>query len=62
MYATGIGLVIEGMDRYASSNENLPVGEESDIDEDNEPEHEAKEVKPSSFLRKIQDFFEKDGV
>ena len=62
MYATGIGLVIEGMDRYASSNENLPVGEESDVNEDNEPEHEAKDVKPSSFLRKIQDFFEKDGV
>ena len=65
MYATGIGLVIEGMKRY-DKEEVEPVEKEEEelIDETNseEQQHETSDTKPLSFLKKIQDFFEKDGV
>ena len=68
MYATGIGLVIEGADRYLKEVNRImaeetveTAGPEQAADED---EYEDDEVpsKPSSFLRKIQDFFEKDNI
>lgn len=62
MYATGIGLVIEGMERFASSKENLPVGKQVEPEEETDTDTEVKDAKPSSFLRKIQDFFEKDEM
>ncbi|MCD4788785.1 MAG: cell division protein FtsA [Bacteroidales bacterium] len=60
MYATGIGLVIEGMGRYYKEMEKSKAEEEPV--EEYEEESEQKETKPVSFLKKIQDFFEKDGV
>jgi len=60
MYATGIGLVIEGMGRYYKEMEKSKAEEEPA--EEYEEESEQKETKPVSFLKKIQDFFEKDGV
>jgi len=60
MYATGIGLVIEGMGRYYKEMEKSKAEEEPV--EEYEEEAEQKETKPISFLKKIQDFFEKDGV
>jgi len=73
MYATGIGLVIEGTkvyyqevnkfmreeeddDEVKNETDDLPDDEEDDYDYDDSPS------RPSSFLKKIQDFFEKDGV
>ena len=69
MYATGIGLVIEGLRRYyeemSKSHEKEEVTqiehqEEEEVAPEEETEEEAK--RPSSFLKKIQDFFEKDDV
>lgn len=59
MFATGIGLVIEGLERVEkqkrreakASNEPAP---------DKKKTKERKEKKPPSFLKKIQDFFEND--
>ncbi len=63
MYATGIGLVREGMGRYYKENTEMPEEEEEIVEENEEEEtEESSEMKPSSFLRKIQDFFEKDDV
>jgi cell division protein FtsA len=62
MYSTGIGLVIEGMERFASTKENLPAGQEEVVDDTEEQDEDFKDSKPSSFLRKIQDFFEKDEI
>ncbi|HPE57156.1 MAG TPA: cell division protein FtsA [Bacteroidales bacterium] len=67
MYATGIGLVIEGMERYYKEMSNQPKKEEKQKNQKVkskpgkkvEPEDEEG---PSSFLKKIQDFFEKDGL
>ncbi len=67
MYATSIGLVIEGMDRYNKEKENyLKMEETQEVEEKTEETEEEKESdtinKPISFLKKIQDFFEKDGL
>ena len=65
MYATSIGLVIEGMDRYNKEKENyLKMEETTEVTEETqEEETESDPVnKPISFLKKIQDFFEKDGL
>ncbi len=67
MYATSIGLVIEGMDRYNKEKENyLKMEETREVEEEvkeKEEETESDTVnKPVSFLKKIQDFFEKDGL
>jgi cell division protein FtsA len=64
MYATGIGLVIEGMRRYYKENEAIIEKEKGKSRESEEPTEkpEASNYKPLSFLKKIQDFFEKDDV
>ena len=70
MYATGIGLVIEGADRYLKEVSKfmqedvagVPEGVETEEDEDDEYDYDDPSSRPSSFLKKIQDFFEKDGV
>ncbi|MCB2221861.1 MAG: cell division protein FtsA [Bacteroidetes bacterium] len=67
MYATGIGLVIEGMERYYKEMKNNIEKEEKpknqkmkDKTGKKEPMHDDEG--PSNFLKKIQDFFEKDGI
>jgi len=63
MYATGIGLVIEGMGRYYKETEETLEDEEEFVEEsEEEREPEYSGMKPTSFLKKIQDFFEKDDV
>jgi cell division protein FtsA len=62
MYATGIGLVIEGMRRYYKENEAL-----KEKGRGKEAEQESVEEQPTpsrsfSFLKKIQEFFEKDDI
>jgi len=59
MFATGIGLVIEGLERV----EKQLVREAKDTSDPasaNKKVKEKKEKKPPSFLKKIQDFFEND--
>lgn len=70
MYATGIGLVIEGLDRFEKQlyretqeyqNElEATGGKKKEKTTDPQPEKEKKEKRPVSFFRKIQDFFEND--
>jgi len=63
MYATGIGLVLEGMKRYyKESVKEENVEETESIEEEEEITSDDKSLKPISFLKKIQDFFEKDDV
>jgi len=63
MYATGIGLVIEGMGRYYKETEKTLEDDEEFVEEsEEEQEPEYSGMKPTSFLKKIQDFFEKDDV
>ncbi len=59
MYATGIGLVIEGLERF----ERQSVRESNEIVDSGKAQKKGKdkkERKPISFLKKIQDFFEND--
>ncbi len=59
MYATGIGLVIEGLDRA----ERQRVRDISEIPDTGKPQKKTKEKKEKragSFLKTIQDFFEND--
>jgi cell division protein FtsA len=59
MYATGIGLVIEGLDRV----EKQRLREAKDVTvtgPEKKKVKEKKEKRPPSFLKKIQDFFEND--
>jgi cell division protein FtsA len=67
MYATGIGLVIEGLGRYYKETGNNYEKEVVNkvMEEETTPEESQEEdggLKQASFLKKIQDFFEKDGV
>lgn len=66
MYATGIGLVIEGLARYykefGKNYEKGVTDENLEIQDDEETTPDDKTTKPISFLKKIQDFFEKDDV
>jgi len=67
MYATGIGLVIEGLGRYYKETGNNYEKEEVNkvMEEETTPEEGHEDdggLKQASFLKKIQDFFEKDGV
>jgi len=65
MYATGVGLVIEGMQRYCKEMQESTVKEEEEMVDNVEHEDEDTEtsqVRPMSFLKKIQEFFEKDDV
>ena len=66
MYATVVGLVIEGMSRYYKEMEKPyervePKKHHDEIPEEEE-EIEEREKRSGSFLKKIQDFFEKDGI
>lgn len=66
MYSTGIGLVIEGMKRYYSDLEKtheIKSNSQKKVEEVEEmAQPDNSEEKPMSFLKKIQDFFEKDEV
>jgi cell division protein FtsA len=67
MYATGIGLVIEGLGRYYKEmGDNLEKEEvKKVVNKEKAKEDQDSDsygLKPASFLKKIQDFFEKDGV
>ncbi|RLD54533.1 MAG: cell division protein FtsA [Bacteroidetes bacterium] len=66
MYATGIGLVIEGMDRFKKDMANMEIPEQveeepEEITEEQE-EQEASDSNPLSFLNKIKNFFENDNI
>jgi len=59
MFATGIGLVIEGLDRVEKQSiREAKAGE--DPTSEKKKSKAKKEKKPPSFLKKIQDFFEND--
>ncbi|MGE5317705.1 MAG: cell division protein FtsA, partial [Chloroflexota bacterium] len=58
MYATGIGLVIIGLQR--SEKDFIKTGEKPEKLEKEKPQKEKKQSK--SFLDKIKKFFEEDGV
>jgi len=70
MYATGIGLVIEGLDRFEKQlyreSQDYQVELETtgkkkkEKSAEPEKERERKERRPVSFFKKIQDFFEND--
>ncbi len=74
MYATGVGLVIEGLERFERKNRDGAMAVANDDEEQMEtpPQEEtlpkeevAKESKSNitdSFLKKIQKFFEEDDV
>ncbi len=62
MYATGIGLVIEGMKRFEVEKEHISKTEENIKPDEEEDELMKRENRPFSFLKKIQDFFEKDDI
>lgn len=59
MYATGIGLVIEGLDRYKKQKEREEK-EKTYAGKSRKRKREKREKKPVSFVKKIQDFFEND--
>lgn len=54
MYATGIGLVIEGTTRF--------MKEQQKMKKQGAKQPSAPEKSSLSFLKKIQEFFEKDGI
>lgn len=68
MYATGIGLVIEGLNRFEKQlyRESLEYQAELEAtgkkkkEKTTDVEKEKKERKPVSFFKKIQEFFEND--
>jgi cell division protein FtsA len=64
MYATGVGLVIEGMKKYYKEMEESTEKEEEYVEEQELEEEgfDSSQTKPMSFLKKIQEFFEKDDV
>lgn len=64
MYATGVGLVIEGMKRYLKDTVESKDKEEEVVDDQVQEEESADtfQARPMSFLKKIQEFFEKDDV
>ncbi len=61
MFATGIGLVIEGLDRF---EKNLKREEKNGLDEKGDKNRKKKAAvknkRQGSFLKKIQEFFEDD--
>lgn len=67
MYSTGIGLVIEGMERTKKDMVNVEISEEVEEEESNEIEEDQEKPEPSgnsplSFLNKIKNFFENDNI
>jgi len=59
MYATGIGLVIEGLNRLEKQKER-EARETEEPGTDKKKLKEKREKRPSSFFKKIQEFFEND--
>jgi len=61
MYATGIGLVIEGLERFEKNQirEEKQSGEKTDENR-KKKKSEPKPKRQGSFLKKIQEFFEDD--
>jgi cell division protein FtsA len=67
MYSTGIGLVIEGMERTKKDMVNVEISDEVEEEESNEigedqEKPEPSENSPLSFLNKIKNFFENDNI
>lgn len=62
MYSTGIGLVIEGISRYKrdKDREMLEKGEKRKLIWS--PKKSKKDLKPTNFLKGIQEWFERDGM
>ena len=62
MYSTGIGLVIEGIARYLKEKEK-EISEKTETKKTKiKTKRVKKEQKPISFLKRMQDWFEKDGI
>lgn len=59
MFATGIGLVIEGLDRF-EKNQNRDNSDADEKEDKKKKKQQAKSKRQGSFLKKIQDFFEDD--
>ncbi len=57
MYATGVGLVIEGISRYDREKEPARAG-----DKKKSKDKDKKGMKRPSFLKQIQDWFERDEL
>ncbi len=62
MYSTGIGLVIEGTARYLKEKEKEISVKTGTKKTKIKTKRVKKEQKPISFLKRMQDWFEKDGV
>jgi len=62
MFATGIGLVIEGIDRYLREKAREKVKEPEQIKLIEKEERESKKPKAGGFLKRIQDWFEGDDA
>jgi cell division protein FtsA len=62
MHATGIGLVLEGVNRIEKQQEreDKAPGENQNMKTKKTEKTEKRARKPMSFLKKIQDFFEND--
>jgi cell division protein FtsA len=62
MYATGIGLVIEGMRRYHKENETVKEKNRGKETIQDQTEELSAPSRSFNFLKKIQEFFEKDDI
>jgi cell division protein FtsA len=62
MYSTGIGLVIEGTARYLKEKEKEISVKTGTKKTKIKTKRVKKEQKPISFLKRMQDWFEKDGI
>ncbi len=62
MYATGIGLVIEGMRRYYKETEAMKEKGRGKMPEPDKQEEKTEPSRSFNFLKKIQEFLEKDDV
>jgi cell division protein FtsA len=62
MYSTGIGLVIEGIDRFIREQAKEKAQGTEKIKLIEKEERESKKPKEGGFLKRIQDWFEGDDV
>ncbi len=62
MYATGIGLVIEGINRFKREKEKEMIQKSEKRILMWSPKKAKKEARPANFLKNIQDWFERDGM
>lgn len=61
MYATGIGLVIEGLDRFEKmQKKEVKTQQKQQPTSDRKKKKEPRQKRQGSFLKNIQDFFEND--